>query len=274
MLRLQDAQQLVHVPGPMPAFPPGGYLPQQVHHRYAFIDEEAHVALRLGQSERLLEELGGLSALSQRVLSERAEHQDLQLAREPPLGAGKNAEAVQQPQGLLWLALAKQHPREREGARLVLRAGRPVVGAHPRVAPARHGLLLSVRQPEAHLGGLGLREETAVLPLPGHGHSLPKQRTGRLVLPPRLPDPGLDEIDQAERAAGEERTGDERLGLVEDARQVLLGSLEGVPFIEDTSLPDAGIDGIFAAFCRGLDHLLIALRRLVEPALGGEYVGL
>ena len=53
-----------------------------------------------------------------------------------------------------------------------------------------------------------------------------------------------------------------------------LGSLEGVPFIQDASLPDAGIDGIFAAFCRGLDHLLIALRRLVEPALGGEYVGL
>jgi len=72
----------------------------------------------------------------------------------------------------------------------------------------------------------------------------------------------------------EERTGDERLRLGNDLGQLPLGPFKGVPFIADHRLPDCGFDGIVAAFCCGLDHLLIALRCLVKPALREQHVAL
>ena len=252
--------------------PPGQHQAQQAHHRDAFIDEEAHVALRLGQHERLLQSVQRLARLALRTLGQRGEDQDLQLAAQPPLRPGMGAEAVEEPQGFLWLALGEQHACQGECAGLLLIGGRRLVRVGPPFAPARHRLHLSLGQPPAHLGGLGLDQEPCVPLLLGQGHGLREQGTRRILLPPCLSDAGLHDRGQAEHASPQQGTAHKRGGLGEGACQLRLCHLEGVPFIEERSLPDGGFDGVFAAFGRALPHLLIALGGLVELALQGQHI--
>src|SRR5947209_7165511 len=89
--------------------PPGQHQAQQARQRDAFIDEEAYVALWLGQHEGLLQGVQGLARLALTTVGQRARRQDLQLAAQPPLRPGMGAQAVEEPQGFLWLALRDQY---------------------------------------------------------------------------------------------------------------------------------------------------------------------